>query len=187
MDGGTDILMRGDEAGLGTPVEDMTSLAAALAVEAPVKLVVCLGFGIDAFHGVSHAHFLENVSAVAVNGGYLGATSLLAEQDEGRAFLDLVAFAEGATPDRPSIVNTSIASAIEGRFGNWQRTVRTANSDLFINPLMSLYWAFDLAAVAAQNLYLHRLADTMSMRDVAYEIERFRHEVAVRPARQLPM
>jgi hypothetical protein len=28
VDGGTDILMRGDEAGLGTPVEDMTSLGA---------------------------------------------------------------------------------------------------------------------------------------------------------------
>ena len=28
VDGGTDILMRGDEAGLGTPAEDMTSLAA---------------------------------------------------------------------------------------------------------------------------------------------------------------
>src|SRR5262252_8612942 len=27
VDGGTDILMRGDEAGLGTPEEDMTSLA----------------------------------------------------------------------------------------------------------------------------------------------------------------
>jgi hypothetical protein len=28
VDGGTDILMRGDEAGLGTPADDMTSLAA---------------------------------------------------------------------------------------------------------------------------------------------------------------
>ena len=28
VDGGTDILMRGDEAGLGTPEEDMLSLAA---------------------------------------------------------------------------------------------------------------------------------------------------------------
>ncbi|MFF7988525.1 hypothetical protein ACFZDG_01885 [Kitasatospora xanthocidica] len=28
VDGGTDILMRGDEAGLGTPEEDMASLAA---------------------------------------------------------------------------------------------------------------------------------------------------------------
>ena len=28
VDGGTDILMRGDEVGLGTPAEDMSSLAA---------------------------------------------------------------------------------------------------------------------------------------------------------------
>ena len=31
VDGGTDILLRGDEAGLGTPEEDMTSLAAVAA------------------------------------------------------------------------------------------------------------------------------------------------------------
>ena len=62
VDGGTDGLMRGDETGLGTPHEDMLSLAAAQALDVPVKLVACLGFGIDAYHGVSHALFLENVA-----------------------------------------------------------------------------------------------------------------------------
>lgn len=55
VDGGTDILMRGDEAGLGTPVEDITSLAAVAALDVPVKLVTCLGFGIDSYHGVVDA------------------------------------------------------------------------------------------------------------------------------------
>ncbi len=55
VDGGTDILMRGDEHGLGTPEEDMASLAAANAPpEVPQRLVACLGFGIDAHHGVNH-------------------------------------------------------------------------------------------------------------------------------------
>ncbi|GAB2515816.1 DUF1152 domain-containing protein [Nocardia heshunensis] len=38
VDGGTDLLMTGDEAGLGTPVEDVTSLLAAHALDLPVKL-----------------------------------------------------------------------------------------------------------------------------------------------------
>ncbi|MEU7934633.1 DUF1152 domain-containing protein [Micromonospora echinofusca] len=68
VDGGTDILMRGDEAGLGTPVEDMTSLAAVAGLDVPVKLVVCLGFGIDAYHGVNHTQVLENIAALDRDG-----------------------------------------------------------------------------------------------------------------------
>src|SRR6185436_2935450 len=83
VDGGTDSLMRGDEAGLGTPQEDMASLFAATAVKGiERKLLACLGFGIDAFHGVCHAHFLENVAALIEDGGYLGAWSLLREMEE---------------------------------------------------------------------------------------------------------
>ncbi len=61
VDGGTDSLMRGDEAGLGTPEEDIASIAAVdeLGVE---KYLVCLGFGVDAFHGVCHGHALEAVA-----------------------------------------------------------------------------------------------------------------------------
>jgi hypothetical protein len=48
VDGGTDILLSGDESALGTPVEDITSLAAAAGLVVAVKLVTCLGFGVDA-------------------------------------------------------------------------------------------------------------------------------------------
>lgn len=59
VDGGTDILLRGDENGLGTPVEDITNLAAVTGRDLAVKLVTCLGFGIDAHHGVNHVQVLE--------------------------------------------------------------------------------------------------------------------------------
>src|SRR4051812_3987158 len=72
VDGGTDILMRGDECDLGTPQEDLTSVAAAAALDVREKLVVCLGFGIDRHHGVCHAHFLENVAALSREGAFLG-------------------------------------------------------------------------------------------------------------------
>ncbi|WP_256371015.1 DUF1152 domain-containing protein [Micromonospora sp. KC207] len=76
VDGGTDILLRGDEADLGTPVEDITSLAAVAALDVPVKLVTSLGFGIDAHDGVNHTHVLENLAALDRDGGYLGALSI---------------------------------------------------------------------------------------------------------------
>src|SRR5687768_5162111 len=88
-DGGTDSLMRGDEEGLGTPQEDMTSICAVNRLDAakvPRKLLVCLGFGVDAFHGVCHAHVLEAIAELARAGGYLGAFSLTSEMPEVQLF-----------------------------------------------------------------------------------------------------
>jgi len=187
VDGGTDILMRGDESGLGTPAEDMVSLAAVSGLEVAERLIVCLGFGIDTFHGVCHAHFLENVAALARTGGFLGAFSLLRAMPEASAFLEAVAYAQERTPERPSIVNGSIAAAVEGRFGDVPiGTERTAKSELFINPLMTLYFAFDLAAVAKASLYLPMLEGTESIFEVQARIEGFRKGIAIRPHRPIP-
>jgi hypothetical protein len=41
-----------------------------------IKLVTCLGFGIDAYHGVNHVQVLENIAALDRDGGYLGALSI---------------------------------------------------------------------------------------------------------------
>ena len=105
---------------------------------------------------------------------------------EGEAFLDAVAYAQARTPGRPSIVNGSIAEAIRGNFGDVQFTERTQNSELFISPLMALYFGFDLNAVVRRSLYLRRLEGTKTMFDVARHIEAFRHEVRCRPHRAIP-
>jgi len=186
VDGGTDILLRGDEAGLGTPAEDMASLAAVAAMHVPTRIVACVGFGIDAYHGVCHAHWLENVAALTADGAFLGAAALLERMPEVRLYLDAVNAADMATPMQPSIVNGSVASAIEGRFGDYHRSRRTQSSKLFINPLMSLLWMFDLAAVARRNLYLGSLEDTETSWDIHLAIERFSESVRRRPWEAIP-
>jgi hypothetical protein len=186
VDGGTDILMTGDEAGLGTPAEDVTSLAAVTAIDVPTRLVACVGFGIDAFHGVCHAHWLENVAALTSDGAFLGACALLPTMPEAQLYLDSVADSENATPTRPSIVNGSIASAIEGRFGDVHRSERTTTSELFINPLMSLVWMLDLMGVAKRNLYVKMLRETQTVWEVQRIIEAFRHGVRTRARRAIP-
>jgi hypothetical protein len=185
-DGGTDILMRGDEAGLGTPAEDMMSLAAVSRLEVPTRMVTCLGFGVDAYHGVCHANWLENVAGLVASGGFLGATALRKEMPEVQTYIDAVNAADQATLGRPSIVNGSIVSAVEGHFGDYHRTARTQSSKLFISPLMSLLWAFDLAAVARRNLYLDQLEHTRSIWDVLSAIELFRNEVRSRRVESIP-
>jgi hypothetical protein len=186
VDGGTDILLRGDEAGLGTPAEDMASLAAVAMTNVPTRIVACVGFGIDAYHGVCHSNWLENVSALAAEGAFLGATALLKCMPEVRLYIDAVTAADMATPIQPSIVNGSIVSAIEGHFGDYHRTPRIQSSKLFINPLMSLLWMFDLAAVAKRNLYLDRLTNTETSWDIHLEIAHFCETVRKRKWEAIP-
>lgn len=112
VDGGTDILLRGDENALGTPVEDITSVAAVAGLDLPIKLVTSLGFGIDANDGVNHVQVLENLAALDREGGYLGALSIPGSSREAKLYRDAVADAQAATPQRPSIVHGQIAAAI---------------------------------------------------------------------------
>jgi hypothetical protein len=105
---------------------------------------------------------------------------------EVRLYLEAVNAADMTTSCHPSIVNGSIVSAIEGRFGDCHRNLRTKSSTLFINPLMSLLWAFDLAVVARRNLYLERLADTETSWDVHLAIGRFCETARRRPRQTIP-
>ncbi|SDT57482.1 DUF1152 domain-containing protein [Actinoplanes derwentensis] len=186
VDGGTDILMRGDETGLGTPVEDMTSLAAVSGIDVPTRLVTCLGFGIDSYHGVVHTQVLENLAALDRDGGYLGALSIPSRSREAVLYRSAVAAAQAATPQRPSIVNGQIAAATQGDFGDVRFTRRTADSTLFVNPLMAVYFTVDLMALAARSLYLDRIEETIGMRQVASRIEAFRDEVTPRAPKGFP-
>ncbi|QFG23281.1 DUF1152 domain-containing protein [Actinomadura sp. WMMB 499] len=187
VDGGTDILMRGDEAGLGTPEEDMASLAAVHGLDVAEKLVVCLGFGVDAYHGVNHAQVLENLAALSRENAYLGAVSIPFDSREAALYLDAVDYAQASTPARPSIVNGSIAAAVRGLFGDVRFTDRTSGGELFINPLMAMYFAVDLDALARRSLYLDRLEDTSLMRQIHSIIAAFREELPrTRPPRQYP-
>jgi hypothetical protein len=182
VDGGTDSLMRGDEVGLGTPEEDIASIAAVDQLDVPVKLLVCLGFGIDHFHGVCHAHVLEAVADLIREGGYLGCFSLLREMPEVERYRQAAEAVFTVMDQHVSIVTSSIVSAIEGRYGDYHRTDRTRGSKLWINPLMSLYWCFRLRSVAARIQYLDAMKQTNSYSEVQAIL--FRHQHTVKNVRE---
>jgi len=77
------------------------------------------------------------------------------------------------TKARPSIVLTSILSALEGRFGYHHRTDRTWGSELFINPLMAFYWCFRLGPLARRVLYLDGMKDLSGYVEVERYIDQF--------------
>jgi hypothetical protein len=188
VDGGTDSLMRGDESGPGTPVEDVSSIAAVDALtDVERRIHVCRGFGVDHFHEVSHVDVLEAVSDLIRMGGYLGAMSLTKETPEVEQFRDATRYVLERTPARQSIVCTSILSALDGAFGDHHATPHTAGSELFINPLMAIYWGFRLEAVARRILYLDRIRDIEGFLNAELAITRFRSMLPVRPYRPMPL
>jgi hypothetical protein len=187
IDGGTDSLMRGDEFGLGTPHEDMASIAAAFDLAVPRKLLACLGFGVDHFHGVCHAHFLEAVADLTRAGAFLGAFSLLADMPEVPPYIEAARTVFAAMPRHPSIVTASVVSALEGRYGDYHATDRTAGSELWINPLMTLYWCFRLEPVARRLLYLEELKQTQTFAEVDEVVQRFRAGCPGRPWMSIPV
>jgi hypothetical protein len=188
VDGSTDSLMRGDEDGLGTPEEDIASLAAARRLPLPRKLLACLGFGIDDYHGVCHYLFLEAVAELTRAGAYLGAFSLTLDMPAAQRFRSACAAVFAAMPRHVSIVNSSILAALEGRYGDHHASDRTAGSELWVNPLMALYWCFRLDAVADRVLYLDRLDGTYTYQQVHVAIHQWvAQRTAVREARPLPL
>jgi hypothetical protein len=187
IDGGTDSVIKGDEALLGTVEEDAASIVAVDQVVCARKFLACLGFGIDQFHGICHHSFLENTAELTRRGGFLGCVSVSCGTAEGDAMLDAVNFLNERQPGHKSIVSNSIVSAMRGEFGDSHATQRTAGSELFINTLMSLYWCYDLAAVAANMGFYEAIADTRTFREVDNAIRLHHARTAQREWKILPL
>lgn len=187
VDGGTDCLLRGDEPGLGSPGEDVVSLAAAHLLELETRLVASLGFGLDAHHHVCHAYVLEAAAELTASGSFLGAFSLLSGMAEFEYLRQAVEFASSRPEARASIITGSVVAAAQGHFGNHHATPRTQGSELFLNPLMSMYWGFEVDGLARRNLYLERLLETRERGEVTRLIQQFRSSLQPRPWKQLPM
>ena len=188
VDGGTDSLMRGDESGLGTPQEDISSIVAVNELAIERKILACLGFGVDYYHGVCHAHFLEAVAEITRNQGYLGMFSIVEQMQEVQMYKMATESVFKSMPQQTSIVSSSIISAIEGNYGDYHATSRTRNSKLWINPLMPVYWCFKLSAVAERILYREAMKDTDKYTDVNGVIKDFRESCHnIRPRQEIPV
>ncbi len=188
VDGGTDSLMQGDEHELGTPIEDSTSMSAVFQTEVAHKMLVCLGFGVDHYHGVSHYRFLESVARLIQEEGYYGCFSLNKTMKEYQQYKAALDFVNQRMEYNQSIVSNSIISAVDGHYGDYHRTDRTYGSKLWINPLMSIYWAFDLNKVIANLQYYDLIKETQSYIAVHRAIETYRYSInKKRPYKQIPI
>jgi hypothetical protein len=186
IDGGVDSLMRGDEAQLGTVVEDSCSLAAVgQLADVPVRLIACLALGAE--QDLAYAHVFENIAALSQSEAFLGSCSLVRQMEAYRLYEEAVLFVHGQQFQDPSVINASVVSAVQGQFGNYHLTKKTAGSQLWISPLMPIYWFFDLPAVAARHLFLAELASTDTFSEALRAALIARAGINVRRAARIPL
>jgi hypothetical protein len=184
VDGGVDSLMRGDESRIGTPLEDMMSLAAAMQVDVP-KQLLCLGFGAET--DLCHLYALETLSHLIKENAFLGGVMLTADMPEVKNFVEATEFVFFEMRGYESVICSSIMSALEGHFGDYHRTRRTIGTELWINPLMLLYLAFDVAKVTENVLYFHDLNCCETIEQVRKAIQSFREKTEIRKQPGFPL
>ena len=173
VDGGTDSLMRGDEDGLGTPTEDIASITAVHNLPIPRKMLACLGFSVDRFHGVSNDLSLAAVAELTQQQGFLGNFSLLEQMPSVQKYRAVTEYVFQQMPNDISIVSSSILSALAGFYGDYHASHRTLGSKLWINPLMTNYYCFNLSHIAERILYLDLIQNTDDYMDLRGLIKAF--------------
>jgi hypothetical protein len=165
IDGGVDSLARGDEAEMGTVTEDAVSLAAVSQLhQVPMRLIGCLGMGAE--REITHFHILENIASLAHADGFLGSCSLIQKMRCYQQYEQALLYVQSQQHQEPSVINSSIVSSVQGHFGDYHLTSRTQGSKLWISPLMSIYWFFELSTIVEQHLFLSQLLETETLADV---------------------
>lgn len=186
VDGGVDSLMRGDETRTGTLIEDAISLFVVNKLtQVPTKLMGCLGFGVE--RDMTYAHVFENIARLTEAGGFLGVCSLTPQMEAYQAYEEAVLCVQGNKFQDPSVINSSIISAVQGQYGNYHLTEKTKGSHLWISPLMPIYWFFDLSMVAQHNLYLSQLRNTGTFMDAVQAYMLYAKLIPKRPSARIPL
>ncbi len=181
VDGGIDVILRGDETSLGTPAEDLCSLAAVQRCGVKQRMIACIGLGAELRDGIKHAQVLERISELASAGGYLGASALVDQTKVGAAYREAVEYIfEHQSRQHRSHVHRVILAAMAGEFG-------AVAAHVWLSPLLNMFWFFDLGIVANTHLFLEHLSETQSIGELVLYIRGFRKGLKIQEKKIIPI
>ena len=181
VDGGIDAVLRGDETSLGTPSEDLASLAAVTSLGSRPR-VACVGLSAELRDGIPHAQVFERFAELAREGAYWGACALV----RGTPACDAYLAAVDARVRRPAETSSRATStrsstlATRGEFGS-------PAPHVWLSPLLSMFWFFDAHAVARTHRFLADLRATDTIWEVAARVEAARKDLAIRARESIPI
>jgi len=180
IDGGVDAVLRGDETSIGTPSEDLATLAAATSLGVPIALA-CVGMSAELRDGIAHAQVFERIAELSRANAYWGASALVPGTPAADAYVRSVEYVfAGQMHQKRSHVHSVITRALGGEFG-------APAPYTWLSPLASMYWFFDAAVVARTHRFLELLHATDSIWEVAARIEGARKDLAIRDRSTIPL
>jgi hypothetical protein len=189
FDGGSDSLMRGDEDGLGDPVEDAVSVATVAGLDVKLKFLISIGLGTDRYNNVSDAATLRAIAELTAAGGFHGAVSLEPNHDGLQFYRKCIEHIYWKQTFR-SVIAGMIISAAEGHYGG--ETVppivgeRLQTGTFFIWSLMAILWAFDVNKVAERSLMVDWIKDGQTQMECLMQIYIQRDKLGKRDIENLP-
>lgn len=165
VDGGIDSIMRGDEDGSGTMFEDTLTLAATKDLPIP-RILACIGFGTEVEEKVNHYRALENIANIAKQGGFYGTCSLAEYMNGFKFYKSACEYIWMQNGHKKSHISTRIIPAVEGEFGNvhpyFTEEEQESQPEIFVSPLMSLYWFFEADAAVYNNQIITHIENVPS-------------------------
>lgn len=157
VDGGVDSIMRGDEDGSGTMLEDTLTLASTRGlskngIEIP-RILACIGFGTEIEERLSHYRALENISHITKQGGFYGSCSIVEYMKSFQFYKKACEYIWSQNGHKKSHISTRIILAAEGEFGNIHSYEPELENpvEICISPLMNMYWFFEADAAVYNN------------------------------------
>ena len=176
VDGGSDSLVRGDEPGLGDPIEDATTLGAVANLATQRKILLTIGLGADRFNQVADMDSLRSIAELTAMGGYLGSWGLTPNEESFVYYRSLVQYLEEKHTFRSVLANAIVESGC-GHFGPSvpeKLSRRVSSGELYLWPLMPIFWGFDLKVVAQFNQVVRWIEQANSPQEAMVAVHRNR-------------
>ncbi len=180
VDGGSDGLLRGDEYNLGSPTIDAISIIAGSQSKITYKYFVSTAFGTEGVgKSVSHAEVLENMACTLSQQKMLGVTSIINNPRIQAEFEDCFVYLFNHVPQvHHSTIVGSIAAALRGLFGDHAVNYKTKRAPVWLSPLTTLLWYFNLPAIAKNKLYYDEGLQTVTSGEIGHIITRRKRSIA---------
>jgi hypothetical protein len=167
VDGGSDSLMKGDEAGLGDPLEDCVSITALATLKIPRlrhrMLAVC-GLGTDRHNDVSDASSLRAIAELTQAGAALGA-AYACRPGKAHEFYSRLLEYISSRQEFQSVVAHCLQAAGAGSFGFTTPDSlrgRAGKGELFLWPTMATIYLFDVIGVYQRSMIAQWIKDAKS-------------------------
>lgn len=185
VDAGSVSLMAGDEQEIGNNLENLLNIFAVN--ELDVKAVLtCIGVGIDRYSGVSDVASLRAIAELTEAGAFLGSFSLLPNMPEFEYYEQALEYVNNKMKTKKSIAGHLITSSVKGKFGNYNILEETQAQKMFVFPLMSIFFFFDLEGVIDRMKFTDFVEETKTANDLMIGVEHFRKRHRIRATEEFP-